>query len=350
MLIFTIPIKKIMAAYYIKEGNNIRCTLCPHNCIIAEGRAGICNVRKNTGGSMELLTYGVISGYALDPVEKKPLYHFYPGTNILSIGSYGCNMRCDFCQNYNISQRVASGFIRKTDPDKIINNAQNALNNIGIAFTYNEPVIWFEYIRDIAVKARKKGLRTVMVSNGYVNKEPLEEIISFTDAFNIDLKAFNNNTYLRLTKAKLKPVMETLKIIAKSDRHLEITTLIIPGQNDSEDEMAQETEWIASELGKDIPFHLSRYYPMYKREDPATPGKKLARLAEIASKSLRYVYIGNLTTENRQDTFCPVCGKLVTKRTGYNVKILNLDQKGNCINCGTQIYRHFTYFSHPIRN
>ncbi|HBE40904.1 MAG TPA: AmmeMemoRadiSam system radical SAM enzyme [Bacteroidales bacterium] len=339
-----------MTTLFKQAGDKIQCILCPHNCLIANGKTGICGVRKNSAGSIELLTYGVISGYALDPIEKKPLYHFYPGTNILSIGSYGCNMRCDYCQNYNISQRTAAGFTSKSEPETIIESALNALNNIGIAFTYNEPVIWFEFIRDTAIKARKRGLRTVMVSNGFVNKEPLEEIISFTDAFNIDLKAFNNDFYRHLTGAELEPVKDSLRMIANSGKHLEITTLIIPGQNDTEDEMAMETEWIARELGKDVPFHLSRYFPMYKREDPSTPGATLLRLAEIASTYLRYVYVGNMVSGSGQNTRCPECGKLVTKRSGYNIKVQDLDRKGNCIHCGTQIYRNFTYFSSSIKN
>lgn len=323
-------------------GNKIQCTLCPHNCIIADGRTGICGARKNNGGNIELITYGIISGYALDPVEKKPLYHFYPGTNILSIGSYGCNMKCDFCQNYNISQRVAAGFTTVTEAEKIVGDAQASPDNTGIAFTYNEPVIWFEYIRDVALKAREKGLKTVMVSNGYVNPDPLEEIISFTDAFNIDLKAFSDESYWRLTGAGIEPVRESLKMIAKSGRHLEITTLIIPDQNDCADEIDKEARWIASELGKDIPFHLSRYFPMYKREDPATSGATISGLAEIASRSLDYVYAGNISSGIFQDTKCPVCHKTVTGRSGYSVRLMNLDKMGNCASCGTKIYTYFT--------
>ena len=339
-----------MRTLFRRSGNKIQCTLCPHNCIIADGKTGICGARKNNGGSIELITYGVISGYALDPVEKKPLYHFYPGTNILSVGSYGCNMRCDFCQNYNISQRMASGFTTVTKAEKIISDAEVALHNIGIAFTYNEPVIWFEYIRDVAIKAREKGLKTVMVSNGYVNPNTLEEIISFTDAFNIDLKAFTDESYRSLTGAGMGPVRESLKMIAKSGRHLEITTLIIPGQNDNEDEIDKEARWIASELGKDIPLHLSRYFPMYKREDPATSGAKVSHLAGIASESLDYIYVGNTSSKIFQDTKCPVCSKTVTRRTGYNLKLMNLDPKGNCVSCGTRVYKHFTYFPHSVKN
>ncbi len=339
-----------MISLFKKYEDKIECLICPHLCKIAEGKTGICGVRRNKGESIELLTYGVLSGYSLDPVEKKPLYHFYPGTNILSLGSYGCNMHCDFCQNYTISQRVSSGYVSKTDPEKIISDAHAALHNIGIAFTYNEPVIWFEFIRDVALKARKKKLRTVMVSNGYVNRDPLEEIISFTDAFNIDLKAFNNDFYRRLTGADLEPVKSSLKQIARSGKHLEITTLIIPGQNDDEKEMAVQIEWIAGELGKDIPFHLSRYFPMYKREDPSTPPETLKRLADIASKSLSYVYVGNMETDAGQNTLCPKCGKTVTRRSHYHTKLQNLDRKGNCMVCGTNIYRHFTSFSSSIQN
>jgi pyruvate formate lyase activating enzyme len=339
-----------MDGYHRIANDRIECLLCPHNCKITEGKTGICGVRKNTGDKIELITYGIISGYALDPIEKKPLYHFYPGTNILSVGSYGCNMRCDFCQNYNISQRTTSGYDLITEPVKIINDAGAALNNIGIAFTYNEPVIWFEFIRDVALKAKKKGLRIVLVSNGYINKEPLKEIISFTDAFNIDLKAFNPDVYKKLTGAELEPVKETLRQIVLSGKHLEITSLIIPGFNDNENEMELQAEWIAGELGKEIPFHLSRYFPMYKREDPSTPVDTLRRLSEIASRSLYYVYTGNAPAEGRQNTNCPQCGKLVVRRSGYSIKISNLDKQGSCKGCGFKVIKHFTSFSSSMRN
>lgn len=335
---------------YVKNGDKVECRICPHNCKLVKDQSGICGARKSDGDKIDLLTYGVISGYALDPIEKKPLYHFYPGTNILSLGSYGCNMRCDFCQNYNISQRTLESFAVTSPPEKIIKDAQSALNNIGIAFTYNEPVIWFEFIRDVSLKARKKGLKTVLVSNGFVNPEVLEEIISFTDAFNIDLKAFNNTFYTKLTGAGQEPVKNALKQISKAGKHLEITTLVIPGQNDDEGEMEAESRWIADELGKDTPLHLSRYFPMYRREDPATPEATLKKLYEIAARHLTYVYIGNIISETGHDTKCPGCGKTVTKRAGYNIKLSNLDKKGRCSGCGALIYRNFTSFSSSIQN
>jgi pyruvate formate lyase activating enzyme len=259
-------------------------------------------------------------------------------------------MRCDFCQNYSISQRTSSGYDLITEPSKLVADAETALNNIGIAFTYNEPVIWFEFIRDVSKLARKKGMKTVLVSNGFVNHEPLDEYISFTDAFSIDLKAFNDEFYKKYTGASLYPVKEAIKRIAGSGRHIELTTLVIPGLNDNEEEMENEAAWIASELGKDVPLHLSRYFPMYKREDPSTPVEKLVNLAAKASKYLNYVYVGNSSETNRQDTLCPVCGKRVVKRSGYNIKITNLDKKGRCRECGTTIFRHFTSFSSLIQN
>jgi pyruvate formate lyase activating enzyme len=323
-----------------KIENKLECLLCPQHCRLAVGKTGICGVRKNNGEKIELITYGVVSGYSLDPLEKKPLYHFFPGHNILSVGSYGCNMRCDFCQNYHISQEIPQGKFTEITIGKIMNDALNSKDNIGISFTYNEPIIWFEFIRDVAEAAKKKGLYTVLVSNGFVNPEPLKEIIGFIDAFNIDLKAFNNSFYQKLTGAELQPVKNSLKQIAKSGRHLEVTTLVIPGLNDDEEEMSLQTKWMADELGKDIPFHISRYFPTYKRDSPPTSEDTLIRLFNIASKNLNYVYTGNSNTKTGQNTSCPVCGTIVTIRSGYITNLLNLDAEGKCTSCGNQIYRN----------
>lgn len=334
-----------MKPLFNKYESYIECRLCPHLCKIAPGKKGICGVRKNTGEKIELLTYGVISGYSLDPVEKKPLYHYFPGHKVLSIGSYGCNMRCDFCQNWHISQKGPESFSEATDPDLIIQEALAAPDNIGIAFTYNEPVIWFEFMRDMSLKIKENGFCTIMVSNGFVNRDPLDEILQFIDAFNIDLKAFNPAFYRKLTGADIEPVKETLIRIAGSGKHLEITTLIIPGRNDSIEEMKDEARWIAEELGNETPFHLSRYFPMYKREDPATPNLTMTRLFEIASKYLKYVYTGNMSTSTGQDTKCSKCGRVVTTRSGYNTKLMNLDSKGRCTGCGNTVYRNFIFSS-----
>jgi pyruvate formate lyase activating enzyme len=325
------------------SGNNIiECTLCPHYCKIKVGNSGICGVRKNNGERIELTTYGVLSGSNSDPVEKKPLYHFFPGNKILSIGSYGCNMRCDFCQNYSISQVVPDKMKTKSSPDEIAKKALDLASNIGIAFTYNEPVIWFEFMRDVALAVKAKGMYTAIVSNGYVNPEPLNEITGFIDAFNIDLKAFNNSFYRKLTGSDITPVKESLKQIALSGKHLEITTLIIPGQNDSESEMAAESEWIASELGRDVPLHLSRYYPMHRRNDPPVAERLLKKLFDIASANLDYVYLGNLVSDSGQNTACPGCGKTVTIRSGYVTRLTGLDESGRCKICGKLVYSYFT--------
>jgi pyruvate formate lyase activating enzyme len=331
-----------MEKLYKIEKDYIECQLCPHYCKIAVGKTGICGVRKNNGEKIELLTYGVLSGFSLDPIEKKPLYHFFPGRNILSAGSFGCNMRCDFCQNYNISQQIPESIIPETTPEKIVKTALAAKNNIGIAFTYNEPVIWFEFMKDISITAKNKGLFTVMVSNGYVNNEPLNDIIKFIDAFNIDLKAFNNNFYRKLTGADIEPVKNSLKQIARSGKHLEITTLIIPDQNDDEREMILQTEWIAGELGKGVPLHLSKYFPRYKRDNPATSQKTLTRLFEIALKNLDHVYMGNTNSDAGQNTSCPECGTTLTVRSGYKTRTLNIDREGKCTCCGRMVYKHFT--------
>lgn len=328
--------------------NKLECTLCPHYCKLAAGKSGICGVRKNTGEKIELLTYGVISGYSLDPVEKKPLYHFFPGHNVLSIGSYGCNMKCDFCQNFNISQKIPESLFPEATPLKIVKTAIAAENNIGVAFTYNEPIIWFEFMRDTSLLAKSEGLYTVMVSNGYVNSEPLSEIIQFIDAFNIDLKAFNNNFYRKLTGSDIEPVKNSLKQIAREGKHLEVTTLIIPGQNDKESEMQLQSEWIAGELGKNVPLHLSKYFPMHKRDNPATSQETLNSLFEIASKNLNHVYMGNTVSDSGQNTCCPECGQTVTIRSGYNTRLLNLDSKGRCTKCGKLVYRNFTFSSSKV--
>jgi pyruvate formate lyase activating enzyme len=334
-----------MVPLFKKEGDKTQCLLCPHFCNLSKGNTGICGVRKNTSGEIELTTYGVISGFAIDPVEKKPLYHFFPGHNILSIGSYGCNMRCDYCQNYHISQHIPENKVMSTNPQNIVRDALEQENNVGVAFTYNEPIIWLEFMRDTAVLVKENGLYTVMVSNGYVNAKPLGEIIKFIDAFNIDLKSFNNDFYHKLTGANLDPVKASLKQIAKSGKHLEITSLIIPGQNDDIREMTAQTEWIAGELGNDVPFHLSRYFPMYKRNDPATTQETMNCLFEIASKKLNYVYLGNFKSNSGQNTRCPKCSTIVTTRIGYKTELKNLDKEGNCLVCGNPIYRNITFSS-----
>lgn len=320
-----------------KEGS-LRCTLCPKLCIIRPGGRGICGARENREGEIYPITAGIISGYALDPIEKKPLYHFFPGSVILSVGSYGCNLTCDFCQNYHISQHFAGDQSARLHPEELVRHAANARGNIGIAYTYNEPVIWFEYVTESARLAREKGLRNVMVTNGYVNQEPLKEFIQVIDAFNIDLKAFSNDFYRLYTGATLKPVMQSIKSVASSGRHLEITTLILPGMNDSPDEMRREAEWISENAGRSVPLHLSRYFPTYRRTTPATPPETILMLREIAEEYLDFVYTGNMPgDEGGSDTRCPSCHTTVIKRSGYYTRITGITDEGRCVKCGRQI-------------
>jgi pyruvate formate lyase activating enzyme len=341
---FTKDLINMVALNKKTEAGKLECLLCPHFCKLAKDKIGICGVRKNTGEKIELLTYGIISGFALDPVEKKPFYHFFPGTRILSIGSWGCNMRCDFCQNYHISQSGPEKDQDHVSPSEIVKKALMAPDNIGIAFTYNEPVIWFEYVKDVAEPAKKEGLNTAMITNGFVAEKPLNEYLGFIDAFNVDLKAFNNDFYRKVTGADIEPVKQAIKMIGRAGKHLEITTLVIPGRNDLPSELENEVRWIASELGKDVPFHLSRYFPMYKRNDPVTPHEKLTELYEIACKHLDFVYLGNTMSDSGQDTICPRCKSVITKRSGYDIRHINT-KDGSCLICGMMIYRNFTFSS-----
>jgi len=224
-----------------------------------------------------------------------------------------------------------------------MHDLESEKSNIGLAFTYNEPVIWFEYIIDLATEIKEKGFKTVLVSNGYVNREPLEELIRAIDAFNIDLKAFSNDFYKKFTGSSIGPVKEALKQIAHSGKHLEVTTLIIPGLSDKYDEIKNLAEWIASELGKDVPLHLSRYYPNFRRNEPPTDSESIIELSDIAKRYLNYVYTGNLHPEPEQNTKCPQCGQIVSKRSGFNTLLMNLDSSGHCTQCNNLIYKYFTF-------
>lgn len=320
-----------------KEGN-VRCILCPHRCLIRPGERGVCGARENRDGIIHPITAGIISGYALDPVEKKPLYHFHPGSSILSVGSYGCNMKCDFCQNYQISQSIAGELSPGLSAGELVRRAAATPGNIGIAYTYNEPVIWFEYVTECAKLSKAKGLRNVMVTNGYVNPEPLDELTGVIDAFNIDLKAFSNDFYRRYTGATIQPVLESIRRVASSGSHLEITTLVLPGLNDSPDDMRREASWIAENAGRSVPLHLSRYFPMYRRTTPPTPAGTILRLRDIAMEFLDYVYTGNMAGDDGgSDTRCPSCHSTVIRRSGYIIRPAGMTDDGKCGKCGMQI-------------
>jgi len=330
------------AWYYNKiDDGKVLCSLCPHQCTISSGKSGICRVRTNREGSLQADMYGLLSAMQFDPVEKKPLYHFHPGKEILSLGSLGCNFRCACCQNYEISQSGKAGFprLQQLTVEDILKLALKKPDNLGVAYTYNEPFVWYEFMADIAREIRAAGKKNVIVSNGYVSEKPLTDLLEFTDAFNIDIKAFSEQGYRKFAHATLKPVLSNLQIIVRAGKHLELTLLLVPEINDSDTEFLLMADWIKENLGADIPLHLSRYFPRYKMNMPATSFVKLREFAGIAKKKLSYVYIGNIPEGGYQDTFCPSCGSRIVSRLGYSVRIDSLNDSGNCVNCGQKILK-----------
>ena len=327
------------ALFYTKSNEKLTCFLCPHECEISDGKFGICRVRKNENGTLLAKTYGNVCSLNFDPIEKKPLYHFFPGKTIFSVGGIGCNLRCKFCQNYEISQTGPEEYIGLTaaTPEEIIKLASKREDNIGIAYTYNEPTVWFEYMLDIAELAMHNNLKNVMVTNGFINPKPLNILLEIIDAFNVDLKAFNEDFYKKQTSSQLKPVMENLKKIRKSGRHLEITNLVITNKNDNEKEFKQMVDWIEGELGPDTVFHISRYYPVFKMDEPQTPETTMLRFHDIASEKLTYVYLGNMKSNKGQNTYCKHCKQLVIERSGYTTTTPGLGEKGNCSHCNLKI-------------
>lgn len=331
----------VEALFYNRlEENKVQCSLCPHFCIIREGQSGICHVRSNKGGKLFSEVYGHVSCIQSDPIEKKPLFHFYPGSKILSVGSFGCNLKCRFCQNSSISQTsiVDEKPQMKYSPEQIVELAANIPGNTGIAFTYNEPFVWFEYMLDIARLANKAGLKTAIITNGYINSDPLNLILPYIDAFNIDLKGFNEDFYIKMTSSNIDPVLQVLRQIKTAGKHLEITNLIIPGMNDDDTSISSMSSWIATELSTDTVLHLSRYFPDFKLTVEATPAATILKAQRIAKQFLTYVYTGNLYSETN-NTFCKNCNNLLISRHSYNIVLSGLDSKGNCNSCGTNFLK-----------
>ncbi|MCX7956276.1 MAG: AmmeMemoRadiSam system radical SAM enzyme [Endomicrobia bacterium] len=320
----------------------LQCNLCPHNCLLELEKVGRCKTRKNIEGKLYSLTYGIISSISMDPIEKKPLYHYYPGKMILSVGSFGCNFKCGFCQNWEISQIEMTDYFyrhKKISPEELVKIALNQKDNIniGIAYTYNEPLINYEFILEIAENIKNKNMKNVIVSNGYINKEPLLELISYIDAANIDLKSFNKDFYSKVCGGNLKVVLNTIEIFLKYNKHIEITTLIIPSCNDSIKEIKQIVDYISS-LSVNIPLHFTKYYPMYNFDIIETPTDTLINAYKIAKEKLNYVYIGNILDEEYSSTYCKSCNKKIIERKGYYTKILGLrDNSDICKFCGEHI-------------
>ncbi|HNV48018.1 MAG TPA: AmmeMemoRadiSam system radical SAM enzyme [Spirochaetota bacterium] len=316
--------------YSAESGSAVRCHLCPHECRIAAGAAGTCGVRINRDGKLFSAIYGEVTSVAMDPIEKKPLYHFHPGSQILSIGTKGCNFRCAFCQNWSISQDL-NARTAAYRPEDIVQAARTN-NSIGIAYTYSEPIIWFEYVLECARLAREAGLKNVMVTNGFVNPAPRAELLELIDAMNIDLKTFNDDTYRRIPHGRLQPVLDTI-VAAHAAAHVEITTLVVTGMNDTMEEMRAIIDWIAA-LDPGIPWHISRYHPSYKYDAPATDVDFMLRVHEAARKKLHHVYCGNIANgRGTSDTHCPSCGAVLVARSGYATRITGISN-GACVKCG----------------
>ncbi len=324
-------IKLKQARYYeVISEDKIQCRLCPHNCKIQNDKSGICGVRKNDQGKLYTTIYGEVTGFSMDPIEKKPLYHFHPGSDILSIGTKGCNFKCPYCQNWHLSQdiNVKSSYY---DPEEIV-NAASKKGSTGIAYTYSEPFIWFEYVLDCSRLARSKNLKNVFVTNGFINEEPLKELLEYSDAMNIDLKSFREDTYRKIMKGNLHDVKETI-VTANKKCHVELTTLIVTGINDNMDELREMIDWIAS-IDKNIPWHISRYYPNYQYDAPPTNIDFMLKLCDEANQKLNYVFCGNISgSYGHSDTVCPSCKATVISRSGYYTEIKAL-QDGKCGNCG----------------
>jgi pyruvate formate lyase activating enzyme len=323
------------ASFYHRENQNIRCLLCPHGCLIKPDQRGICGVRENRNGSLVSLIWGRLSAINSDPIEKKPLYHFFPDTEILSLGSFGCNLSCLFCQNHGIAQRDYSAIEDKTviEPDQIIKRIGES--HCGVAFTYNEPIVWFEYMISCAGKVKNACKKTVLVSNGYINSEPLKSLIPVIDAFSIDLKAFNDRFYKEISGGSLEPVKNSLMQIAHSSSHLEVDYLVIPGLNDDTNEFHSMLKWYCDHLGRHVPLHINRYFPHHRMNRPMTPERTLKELFDRASEELDYVYAGNIRTDWGHDTFCPACHKKIIEREGGRINVLN--RSSQCVNCGYQL-------------
>ncbi len=282
--------------WHILEGKNIQCDLCPHKCKLSLGQIGICKVRENREGELVSLNYFVASSMAVDPIEKKPLHNFYPGSKILSFGTYGCNFSCQFCQNYTISKEFSPSRLETPNLTKefFVKNLEeldtkNLNDFVGVAYTYSEPTVWAETILELGPIVRSMGLKNVIVTNGFINPKPLEDFLEFTDAFNIDLKAFDDDFYKKYSDGRLQPVLETIKTASKK-AHIELTNLIIPTLNDSDEHFVKLRDWIAEEVGIETPVHLSSYYPTYKMNLPRTPPETIIRAHKILKEKLVNIY------------------------------------------------------------
>ncbi len=321
------------ALYYEKlEDEKIRCNLCFHKCLLSPGQTGLCMGRKNVHGKLIATNYGKTTTVGMDPIEKKPLYHFHPGVNILSIAPNGCNLQCPFCQNAEISQEE----IQTTDisPRELIRLCEKH-NSIGVAYTYTEPLIWYEFLLDAGRELKAAGFKNVLVTNGIIEKQPLEQLLPLIDAMNIDLKSIRDNFYKKIVKGDLASVLRTIQLAHKSC-HIELTNLLITDINDSDKDIQDIIDWVYR-LCPSIPLHFSRYFPHYKMNNPPTPQERLEFAYRRGKEKLDFVYVGNIYLPDASNTYCPDCGNLIVKRNAhYGAEILGLE-KHKCNKCGKQI-------------
>ncbi|MBN1923225.1 MAG: AmmeMemoRadiSam system radical SAM enzyme [Nanoarchaeota archaeon] len=330
--------KKAMFSTKLGE-NKVKCGLCKHNCIIKENNYGICLARKNIKGVLYSEVYGKLSAVNVDPVEKKPLYHFYPGSKAFSIGTCGCNFKCGFCQNWQISQikTVDYPYITEMTPSDVVREAKRYRCK-SIAYTYNEPTINYEFALETSKLAHKQGIKNIFVTNGYIEEKPLRRIAPYLDAANIDLKSSNSSFYNKVCKADINKVLDSIILYHKLKIHIELTTLIVPGENDSEEDIRRLCKWVVDNLGFEVPLHFSRFFPDYlMRDKRETPLNIIDKAAVIAKGfGIKYVYGGNVAEEGLNNTFCPKCGELLVDRTKYPITVENV-KKGRCENCNEKI-------------
>ena len=321
------------ALYWEKrEGTEVQCRLCPHGCRIKEGKTGFCRVRRNRGGRLYATTYGRVAAAGLDPIEKKPLYHFHPGSMILSLGQAGCTFHCDFCQNYHMLS--ADIPLQDLPPGEAVQLAAEK-GSFAIAYTYNEPWVGYEYVFETSETAREAGLKNVLVTNGYYMEEPFEDLAPYVDAMNIDLKSIREDFYATYTSGELEPVRRTTERALELGIHVELTNLLITGLNDSEEDVGGLVDYVAG-LGRDIPLHLSRYRPAYRMDRPPTPPDVMLRAYQTASDSLDFVYLGNMAGGEGTDTVCPRCGTLLVSRRGFSAQLHALEESA-CSACGKEV-------------
>ena len=334
--------------WHLIADGRIQCDLCPRDCKLHEGQRGACFVRQRIGDEMVLTTYGRSSGFCIDPIEKKPLNHFYPGSSVLSFGTAGCNLACKFCQNWDISKSKDMDRLMDQASPQAIANAAEEYACKSVAFTYNDPVIFAEYAMDVADACHARGIQTVAVTAGYIHAQPRRDFYAKMDAANVDLKAFTEAFYFKLTGSHLQPVLDTLVYLKRETNvWFEITTLLIPGKNDTDAEIIAMSQWIAQTLGTDVPLHFTAFHPDFKMNDlPSTPGATLTRARNIALHAgLKYVYTGNVHDLDGGTTYCPSCKLPLVVRDWHQIKQYRLTSSGDCPNCGSEITGRFEEFT-----